>query len=88
MAFSKIMRKYDKVSYLVLKDYIWKQSFQLCSSVLTINYHLPLQVTARNASKEYLKVVGISYFGNTDEVLPSKHMLSSFNSSKLTVFQY
>ncbi|KAL5149980.1 Phosphate transporter PHO1 3 [Glycine soja] len=26
------------------------------------------EVTARNASKEYLKVVGISYFGNTDEV--------------------
>ncbi|KAG4958732.1 hypothetical protein JHK87_035365 [Glycine soja] len=26
------------------------------------------KVTARNASKEYLKVVGISYFGNTDEV--------------------
>ncbi|KAG4969737.1 hypothetical protein JHK84_035847 [Glycine max] len=49
------------------KKELWKVEEQM-SKVLKEFYHKLRLVTARNASKEYLKVVGISYFGNTDEI--------------------
>ncbi|CAN8265970.1 unnamed protein product [Cochlearia groenlandica] len=64
LAFSKILKKYDKVSNLLnnhLLDYLFV-------FLILISFVMFSQTTSRNVSKPYLNTVDHSYLGSCDEV--------------------
>lgn len=63
LAFSKIMKKYDKV--FVTLQFTFNQLAFLEFSLNFLNY---LQITSRNASKTYLQIVDTSFLGSSEEV--------------------
>lgn len=65
LAFSKIMKKYDKVCYLKITY------FYFISCLVSYSHNSVsslLQITSRKASISYMNMVDNSYIGSSDEV--------------------
>ncbi|XP_047320160.1 phosphate transporter PHO1 homolog 3-like [Impatiens glandulifera] len=69
LAFSKIMKKYDKVkNYSISISLMGWFHFNLIPCLINFYCFFFLQIASRCASKTYMKMIDNSYLGNSDEL--------------------
>ena len=68
MAFSKIMKKYDKVEKSMTLTLLYLFSSFGHAIFFNLHSNLIMQITSRGAAKAYMKMVDNSSLGGSDEV--------------------